>query len=355
MRTKQALRPLLLSTSSSAQLASPLGSVRADGSVRLFGVPGKLPPRWRAISRRNNGGQQRINARGIDRLLGDEEHAGKDATLNDHREAEPIYIMGHSAEERERLIAQAGLYGPISERFLRASGLRPGMRVLDVGCGVGDVSLLCAEIVGLDGAVVGVDRDPAALERARERVRSAGLEHVQFQEGDFREIAVDEPFDAIVGRAVLMYAPDPVAALRALLPHLRQGGIVAFQEFDYTSLIAVPPSRLYDQLADWWRQLAHQAGIELQMGFKLFPAFKAAGLPDPVMHGDTILGGGADFAGYDYLTGVFRSVLPLLERFGVATSAEVDVATLADRLRADRVATGGVVMLQMIVGATARR
>jgi SAM-dependent methyltransferase len=263
--------------------------------------------------------------------------------------------MGHSAGERERLIAQAGLFGPISEGFLRASGVRPGMRVLDVGCGVGDVSLLCAGLVGADGAVVGIDRDPAALERARERVARLGLDNVELRAGDFRELTDAEPFDAVVGRAVLMYAADPTAAIRSLLPHLRQGGIVAFQEFDFTTLIAVPPSPLYDQLADWWRRTAGQAGIELQMGFKLFAAYQTAGLPGPQMHGDTILGGGPDFAGYDYLAGVIRSILPLMERFGLATAAEVDIDTLADRLRADRIASGGVAMLQMIVGASARK
>ena len=83
---------------------------------------------------------------------------------------------------------------------------------------------------------------------------------------------------------------------------------------------------------------ASQAGIELQMGFKLFPAYVAAGLPGPAMHGETILGGGPDFAGYAYLAGVFRSILPLMERFGIATPGEVDIDTLADRLREETVA-----------------
>jgi hypothetical protein len=49
-----------------------------------------------------------------------------------HRD-DPTYVMGYSAEERERLIQQAGLFGPITERFLRTAGLGSGMRVLDVG------------------------------------------------------------------------------------------------------------------------------------------------------------------------------------------------------------------------------
>jgi SAM-dependent methyltransferase len=269
--------------------------------------------------------------------------------------ADPTYVMGHSAEERERLIQQAGLFGPITERFLRAAGVGPGMRVLDVGCGVGDVTLLCADLVGADGAVVGVDRDPAALARARERVQAAGLEHVELREGDFREMSFAEPFDAVVGRAVLMYAADPAGAIRALLPHVRPGGIVAFQEFDFTHLGALPQSDIADQIADWWRRAATQAGVELQMGLKLFATFRAAGLPDAEMQAETIVGGGAGYGGYAYLAGVIRSVLPLLERFGIATAEEVDIETLADRLRAELVSSGGVMPLQMIVGAAARK
>ena len=151
-----------------------------------------------------------------------------------------------------------------------------------------------------------------------------------------------------------MYAADPAEALRSLLPHLRSGGIVAFQEFDYTNLVALPSSELYDHIADWWRRTATQAGIELQMGLKLFSTYRAAALPEPDLQAETIIGGGPDFAGYSYLAGVFRSILPLMERFGVATPDEVDIDTLADRLREETVARGGVVALQTIFGAAAR-
>jgi SAM-dependent methyltransferase len=269
--------------------------------------------------------------------------------------SDPTYVMGYSAEERERLIQQAGLFGPITERFLRTAGLDSGMRVLDVGCGVGDVSMLCAGVVGPEGVVVGIDRDPGALQRARERIAAEGLDNVSFREGDFRELPVTESFDAVVGRAVLMYAADPAEALRSLLPHLRSGGIVAFHEFDFTHLTALPSSALYDRVADWWRRTAGQAGIELQMGFELFPTYRAAALPDPNLQAETIVGGGPDFAGYSYLAGVIRSILPLMETFGIATAEEVDIDTLTDRLREETVAGGGVVALQMIVGAVARK
>jgi SAM-dependent methyltransferase len=275
--------------------------------------------------------------------------------MDSQHRADPTYVMGYSAEERERLIQQAGLFGPITERFLRTAGVESGMRVLDVGCGVGDVSMLCAGLVGAEGEIVGVDRDPNALARARERVAAADWPNVRFIEGDFRELPPDEPFDAVVGRAVLMYAADPAAALRSLLAHLRSGGVAAFQEFDYTTLVAVPSFALIEQLADWWRRTAGQAGIELQMGFKLFPTYVAAGLPGPELHGETILGGGSDFAGYAYLAGIFRSILPLMERFGISTASAVEVDTLAERLREESVTNGSVIALQMAVGGFARK
>lgn len=272
-----------------------------------------------------------------------------------HRAADPTYVMGHSEQERERLMRQAGLYAPISERFLRTAGIAPGMRVLDVGCGVGDVALLCADLVGSSGEIVGIDRDPAALARGRERIASAGVRHARLLEGDYRELPVTELFDAVVGRFVLMYAADPSEAIRSPLPHLRPGGIVAFQELDFTDVLSWPRGALFDRIVNWWRASAGQAGIELHMGLKLYPTYLAAGLPAPHLQGDMLLGGGADFAGYAYLAGIVRSILPMLERYGIATAAEVDVETLADRLRDETVASQGVISLALAVGASSRK
>jgi predicted RNA methylase len=68
----------------------------------------------------------------------------------------------------------------------RAPGLEPGMRVLEVGSGAGDVALLAAELVGPEGEVVGVEVDGAALKVARGRAQSLGLRNVSFVQGDAR-------------------------------------------------------------------------------------------------------------------------------------------------------------------------
>ena len=84
----------------------------------------------------------------------------------------PNYVLGQSPYEYERLTLQAKVLRPFTEKFFMMAGLGPGMRVLEVGSGMGDVALLAAEMVGPGGRVLGVDRDAAGLEKAH---GSAGL------------------------------------------------------------------------------------------------------------------------------------------------------------------------------------
>jgi 2-polyprenyl-3-methyl-5-hydroxy-6-metoxy-1,4-benzoquinol methylase len=82
------------------------------------------------------------------------------------------YALGHSEREIDRLIAQARFIEPITRRFFVEAGIAPGMTILDVGCGVGDVAFLAAELVGPSGAVVGIDRAPQAITIARAESKS---------------------------------------------------------------------------------------------------------------------------------------------------------------------------------------
>ena len=247
--------------------------------------------------------------------------------------------MGHSEAETKRLIQNARLYDEMTRRFLLRSGIAKGMRVLDVGSGAGDVALTLAEFVGPDGSIVGVDVNAKILETARDRANAAGLANVRFIAGDARSLEFLDTFDAVVGRLVLMYIANPADALKQLATHLRPGGIVAFQEVDLAlhKALASPDTPLLRKLIDWECIVFEHTGAHIDMGTGMYRVFVEAGLPEPALHLETPIGGAAAWPGYEQRVATFRNLLPLIETYGIATAEELDIETLAERLRAEAV------------------
>src|SRR5215470_16314891 len=165
--------------------------------------------------------------------------------------ANPAYVLGHSVFELERLERQERLIGPATRAYFREAGLAPGMRVLDVGSGTGLVAFHAAELVGESGAVIGTDLAPAAVAAATEGAAARGLRQVSFRQGNPAEMRFERPFDAIVGRYVLWCQADAGDMLRRLARHLRPGGVIVFQEPDWSFVRSVPPSPTYDRCCRW--------------------------------------------------------------------------------------------------------
>ena len=245
------------------------------------------------------------------------------------------YTLGRTSHETTRLIEQSRIYGESTQRLCKRAGITDGMRVLEIGSGAGDVTLTLAELVGPTGEVIGVDVNPSILDTARRRATDAGVRNVEFIAGDARMLAFAEKFDAIVGRFVLMYMADPGRAFSKLITHLKPGGIAAFQEPEYTLYPAFlhPDTPLINQLIKWILDVFEHSGAHLDMGIGLYRAFVDAGLPPPTMHLESPIGAAKTWAGYRYMATIFQSLLPLLEKYGLATAAQVDVDTLAARLR----------------------
>jgi 2-polyprenyl-3-methyl-5-hydroxy-6-metoxy-1,4-benzoquinol methylase len=272
---------------------------------------------------------------------------------NDDVASASKYALGHSAEELERLSTQARLIDPITRRFFTEAGVASGMRVLDVGCGAGDTSVLVAGMVGESGEVVGVDRAPAAIAAAK--AKGEGRRNLRFIEGDPAGMTFERPFDAVVGRYVLMFQEDPAAMLRRLTAHLRPGGLLVLHELDYEGNTSHPPLRTFAQVMRWNAETTRLYGADPHMGAKLLAAFITAGLPAASVRVDALSGRGAGSADLLLLArNLTRSLLPEMERLGVATSAEVDLETLLERMCSEAVATDSVVVGHLQVGAWCR-
>jgi SAM-dependent methyltransferase len=227
------------------------------------------------------------------------------------------------------------------------------MRVLDLGCGVGDVSLLAAELVGPTGSVVGIDRDPAVLTISRERAQKMGATTVTFEERSIEGFIASSPFDAVVGRFVLIYQPNPASTLGHIYGLLRPGGIVAMLEPDMSfGARSWPPVPLWQQVSDWIRETFRRGGVHFDMGARLYPLFRAAGFPGPTMRQDVLIGGGEALRPlYEHCTDMIRSLLPRMEQFGIATAEAVQVDTLAERLERATDAAGSQIAYVPVVAA----
>jgi ubiquinone/menaquinone biosynthesis C-methylase UbiE len=264
------------------------------------------------------------------------------------------YALGYSEGEFRRLEFQGELFRDLTEDVLRRAGLAPGMQVLDIGCGVGDVSLLAADLVGPSGTVLGIDRSNEALDVAKRRAAAAERSNVRFAATELDAFSTRRKFDAVIGRLILGYMPDPVATLRRLLMCLRPGGIVAFQEMVAPLVRSIPEGPQFRLCSQWILDTFERAGFALDMGGKLFATFLAAGLPPPQMIAAARVEGSEESPVYEYLAAVLRSLLPITERVGVATAAEVDIDTMAERLRSEAVTNNACIMLPPLVGAWTR-
>jgi SAM-dependent methyltransferase len=241
------------------------------------------------------------------------------------------YVLGNTAAEQVRLNRQAVALKPITERLFRAAGIGPGMTVLDVGCGNGDVSFLAAELVSSSGRVIGFDRDPQQVRAASARVGATAT--VSFVEG-----TVDHPpvgqFDALVGRLVLMYQPDLVAAVSSLLRRVRPGGVVAFLELnlrpDGSQVIYWPQTPLQERVRAWVRQ--GFGSTHHFVGLRLPSIFRRVGLvPQPPYDSAAVIFEGRDCA--QMMAAFVRSMMPALTAGGIDPT-EIDIDTLAERLYA---------------------
>lgn len=253
---------------------------------------------------------------------------------------------------------QARIMRPYTEGFFRRAGIVSGMSVLDLGAGVGDVSILAGDIVGPGGRVVGLDRDAAGLERARQRTVEQGCSSwVSFQATNLDDFSTADQFDAVVGRYILLYQPDAAATLRRLISFLKPGGIVAFHEVDFSCPHpSYPPCEVFDEVVWLVAEVFRRVGVRPDFGRFLGKTFLDAGLPFPAIVAETLVGGERGSAFYSWVGAIVVSVAPRLADLGLALPAGVVADhSLAAKLEEAAVAQGSQIIGSTQFGAWARK
>jgi len=274
-------------------------------------------------------------------------------TLDEIRSTESTYLLGHADAEVRRLMLQARLYDDYTEHALRLAGLRPGMRVLDVGCGPGDVSFVAARLVGPDGTVLGIDAADI-IELARTRAAERGITSVRFEQTTVGDVALDEPVDAVIGRLILMHLPDPVATLRQLAGLVRPGGVIAFSEFDMTGARGVPDLPLWRAARDAIIETFTTMGLDPTFAATMPALFRQAGLSTPQLVLGAPIGGAEHTELIAFVVETLQSLLPAREKLGLATDDFADPDALLTRLGEEVADAGGVATTPAMITAWSR-
>lgn len=264
------------------------------------------------------------------------------------------YLLGHDPTELERLEHQARILAPATRTILRLAGIGPGMRVLDLGTGAGDVAFEVASMIGPTGSVVGVDQSVKALGFAAHRTEQRGLTNVSFIQDDVNTVDITGEFDAVVGRLILLYTPQPAELLRRYAALVRPGGVVVMMEYEMTAAGTLPPTDLSARIVYWLTESFRRSGLDPVLGARLADVMWDAGFDEATTLGLQGYRPPGDRDGARMAAQIIRTLLPIIEKTGIATPEEVDIDTLEDRIQRECLRHGAIFKPPTLVGAWAR-
>jgi len=207
---------------------------------------------------------------------------------------EEKYLHGYNEEHRAFLSSrtatrEAGFFLPF---------LKPGMRLLDCGCGMGALTTSLAEWLA-PGEIIGFDREPSQVESARAWAKEKGVQNVRFEVGNIYEISYpDASFDAVFAFTVLEHVREPILAMREMRRVLKPGGVAGICDPDYETMLLSPSTPSSQELNRLMRRFSeenaspyyarHQRQYLLEAGFVRTEGFAfAVGGGNPQMISST--------------------------------------------------------------------
>ena len=214
-----------------------------------------------------------------------------DALMTGSEKHEEGRVVGRIPEQPESYVLRGGQAGaarlrlinrvkwPTTERLLGTAGLQAGMRVMDMGCGGGDVTLRMRTLVGAVGEVVGIDLDQSILRLAQREAEGLNLP-VTFRHLDAEELEEVAAYDFAYSRYLLSHLQHPERALKAMVRALRPGGRLAVEDVFFPGHVCYPPDTAFDRYVELYQAVVRAKGADPAIGARLMSMALDAGLVD---------------------------------------------------------------------------
>lgn len=268
-----------------------------------------------------------------------------------NNESRPDYILAVGEAAACRLALLDEIFGPHSRELLAEAGLAQGMRVAEIGCGTGLVSLWIAAQVGASGSVAGVDMSGEQLRIAEKNAVASGLTNVSFHEASAYETKLLKgQFDLVYSRFLMCHLTDPAQALWEMRALLKPHGILVCEDHDDGGIFSEPPTRAYKRLVEISDAVNRTRKLDSHIGLKLPRLVREAGFRRPEVMVKQI----AELRGRRkrFWEITLREAAPAILAAGVATQEELDIVCSEIRAVADDETT--LVMLARVTQVWAR-
>ena len=261
------------------------------------------------------------------------------------------YVLRGGREGYDRLRVLAAARRASTLELFRLTGLRPGMRCVDLGCGSGDVTLDMAALAGPAGWVAGIDADQAKLELAREAARARGLANVVFEMADVGHWTGPGEYDFVYCRFLLQHLARPVDLLRRMWDAVRPGGVLAVEDADLEGLFCDPDNAGFSFYQRMYVEVLARNGGDPTCARRLARYFRETGIPAPEMRLLQQVNAGGDAKAMPLLT--LEAIAGSIVHAGLATAGEVTAAI--EDLRAFTTHPGTLISDPRIFQVWARR
>src|SRR5262245_44785064 len=244
------------------------------------------------------------------------------------------YILATGGKDVKRLRLLHEVYGPGTEALFHRVGLREGLRVVEIGCGSGNIACWVAQQVGPSGSVIGIDVSPQQIEVARKQAQRRDLRNIDFHVADAYAPRLPEgSFDLVYCRLVLSHLTRPAAALAAMRSLTRPGGLVVCEEIDIGCWLCDPPATAMTRFFALNGALGERLGEDFCLGASLHRLFREVGFARPEVGTNFVLALRGEQKRMLGMT--FAEFAPELVREGLASQEEIDrvaadLITLAD-------------------------